>query len=226
MLLVLIGALTALLGISDILVHHHWELKTAPGVFTLWASHLNWKMADGLLIICGAVTTCIGLTNILPEMKSRKDEEIDSFKQALEISERDLKDVVDERDEFYSELLRGKSYIAELEKQLVLTGKETVDKEAQEGHWTATEQRGTPGHCVAAQVFNKQGKAIVMIEPHPNELKANRLARRVAAIPEINQKIIYMKELLTVAHACMLTEDKELTHKTMNEIADFINKDV
>lgn len=51
--------------------------------------------------------------------------------------------------------------------------------EATPDRYKATAQKGTPGHCYAAQVF-KDGKAFLMIEPTENEIDATRDANHVA----------------------------------------------
>jgi hypothetical protein len=51
--------------------------------------------------------------------------------------------------------------------------------------WSTAKQRGTKGHCHAAQIFDVTGKAIIMIEPTVNAEDANRLLDYVASAPSL-----------------------------------------
>lgn len=48
--------------------------------------------------------------------------------------------------------------------------------------WSAYKQKGTIGHCSAAQIFDVTGKAIIMIEPTKNEEDANKLLDYVMSL--------------------------------------------
>lgn len=46
--------------------------------------------------------------------------------------------------------------------------------------YEASKQKGKPGHCFAAQVFDKAGKSLIMIEPTEDENVASALAESIA----------------------------------------------
>lgn len=60
--------------------------------------------------------------------------------------------------------------------------------------WSFANQIGKPGNCFAAQVFNEQNKAIIMIEPREDPEVANNLVRRVASIPEMESELAKLRE--------------------------------
>lgn len=47
--------------------------------------------------------------------------------------------------------------------------------------WASSPQKGTPGHCMVAQVWDRDGNRVVDIEPTSDPEDASRLAARIAA---------------------------------------------
>lgn len=67
--------------------------------------------------------------------------------------------------------------------------------------YTATKQKGKPGHCYQAQVF-KDGKAFINIEPTKDESEATATAIHIASLlnksnvlQEVNKKLIKTLEI-------------------------------
>lgn len=53
------------------------------------------------------------------------------------------------------------------------------------GPWESAPQKGQPGHCVIAQIFAPDGKALAFVEPRDREKEANAIAHLIAAAPEM-----------------------------------------
>ena len=48
--------------------------------------------------------------------------------------------------------------------------------------WSSSIQKGTPGHCFQAQVWDKDGNSLACIEPTENPITASIVARFIAEI--------------------------------------------
>lgn len=51
--------------------------------------------------------------------------------------------------------------------------------------WTYCEQNGLPGHCFQAQVWDKHGDSLAIIEPTYDPKEAINVARLMAAAPDL-----------------------------------------
>lgn len=53
--------------------------------------------------------------------------------------------------------------------------------------WSYSEQKGVPGHCIMAQVFqgDEDGTSICAIQPENNPEIATNTARAISAVPEM-----------------------------------------
>jgi hypothetical protein len=51
--------------------------------------------------------------------------------------------------------------------------------------WSYSEQRGSPGHCTLAQVWDFYGNSLAVIEATDAESEATALARLMAAAPNL-----------------------------------------
>ena len=71
-----------------------------------------------------------------------------------------------------------------------------ADAKHTSGPWSFSPQKGKPGHCHMAQVWNSAGDALAQIEPTPDEAVATADARLIAASPTL-------LEALKEAHAAL-----------------------
>ncbi len=53
------------------------------------------------------------------------------------------------------------------------------------GKWTYSEQRGTPGHCSVAQVWDSNGKSLCCFDSTKQPSLATSRARLTAAAPDL-----------------------------------------
>ena len=60
-----------------------------------------------------------------------------------------------------------------------------ADAKHTSGPWSFSPQKGKPGHCHMAQVWNSAGDALAQIEPTPDEAVATADARLIAAAPDL-----------------------------------------
>jgi hypothetical protein len=70
-----------------------------------------------------------------------------------------------------------------------------------EGPWSCSEQRGIPGHCMVAQIWDSQGNALASVEPSVDQDQATATARLIAAAPEL------LSALDSLVSACDLPGD-------------------
>jgi hypothetical protein len=62
--------------------------------------------------------------------------------------------------------------------------------------WSYSEQRGSPGHCTLAQVWDSYGNSLAVIEATDDEREATAIARLMAAAPELLEALERVTELL------------------------------
>lgn len=56
--------------------------------------------------------------------------------------------------------------------------------------FSSTEQKGPPGHCLVAQVFDANGHSIACIEPTDDPAEATAIAKLFADAPEMQKQLI------------------------------------
>lgn len=77
------------------------------------------------------------------------------------------------------------------------------------GPWSFSPQKGKPGHCHMAQVWNSGGWALAQIEPTPDEAVATADAALIAAAPDLLEALKVFSEL------CIhWTEERQLPDNT------------
>ena len=62
--------------------------------------------------------------------------------------------------------------------------------------WTYSAQKGTPGHCFQAQVWDEKDQSIAVIESTKNPEDATAIAKLMSEAPEIKEQHEKMFELL------------------------------
>lgn len=62
------------------------------------------------------------------------------------------------------------------------------------GPWSSSEQRGDPGHCFVAQVWDSNGNALASVRPTKDERQSTVDARLIAAAPEMLEALIRQRD--------------------------------
>jgi len=83
---------------------------------------------------------------------------------------------------------------------------------------TFSAQKGTPGHCFAAQIWAEDGSSLAIIEPTENEDDATAIAQLMHASPEM------LEALKTALHGFKQVEDCDKYRNTINIIEEAIKK--
>lgn len=71
-----------------------------------------------------------------------------------------------------------------------------MNKIIKQGGWESAPQKGIPGHCTMAQVFDKEGKALIAIEPRIKQDEATDIAKLVAAAPELLEALKFCQSVI------------------------------
>lgn len=103
----------------------------------------------------------------------------------------------------------------------------TREEKFTNGPWTFSAQRGTPGHCFQAQVWDNTGHTLACIEPteHQNEATAN--ARLIAVAPDMYEAlrdIMILIESENVDGDFMFAIRKEMKNQLIHKIKAAISK--
>ena len=90
-------------------------------------------------------------------------------------------------------------------------------------NYTFSPQRGKPGHCLVAQVWNEKGDSIAIIESTELDKDANQLACLFSKAPEMIESLKWFVNSMNDGSLIVFTDDDQ--HKAVrDDNQDNINK--
>lgn len=94
------------------------------------------------------------------------------------------------------------------------------------GPWSSSKQKGNPGHCSVAQVWDNTGKSLAVIEPSEIEIESSATARLMAAAYTMFEELKHQrKNLKKISRSYRLNDDiAEMCHIEIFDELDRIKR--
>lgn len=90
--------------------------------------------------------------------------------------------------------------------------------------WTYSPQKGTPGHCFQAQVWNEKDESIAVIEATKNAKDATEIAKLMSEAPQLKEQNEKMHKALKGVIADLIVIGE--VHKNTREKIESLLKEM